>query len=131
MKHRVLRSVLTILLAGVAMFDIAEGILVLTGVCAPPVNYHGTPFADPTVPMLLVAILVGGSSLLAATTVFTRHAWGFVPRGSGGPHHGRLGAHSYRDSPTVVVDLCLHRPGGHRAGRIPVDSRVFGSAAPS
>jgi len=76
MKHRVLRSVLAILLAGVAVFDIAEGILVLTGVCAPPVNYHGTPFADPTVPMLLVAIVVGGSSLLAATTVFTRHAWG-------------------------------------------------------
>jgi hypothetical protein len=67
--------VLTILLAGVAVFDIAEGILVLTGVCAPPVNYHGTPFAGATIPMLLVAIVVGGSSLLAAAAVFTRHAW--------------------------------------------------------
>jgi hypothetical protein len=66
MKHNVVRSLLLILLAGVAMFDIAEGILVLTGVCAPPVNYHGTPFTDATVPMLLVAIVVGGSSLLAA-----------------------------------------------------------------
>jgi hypothetical protein len=75
MKHNVLRSVLTILLAGVAVFAIAEGILVLTGVCAPPVNYHGTPFADATLPMLLVAIVLGGSSLLAAATVFTRHAW--------------------------------------------------------
>jgi hypothetical protein len=76
MKHKVSRSVLIILLAGVAVFDIAEGILVLTGVCVPPVNYHGTPFPDAVVPMLLVAIVVGGSSLLAATTVFTRHAWG-------------------------------------------------------
>jgi hypothetical protein len=75
MKHNVVRSVLTILLAGVAVFDIAEGILVLTGVCAPPVNYHGTPFAGATIPMLLVAIVVGGSSLLAAATIFTRHAW--------------------------------------------------------
>ena len=76
MKHKVLRSVLTILLAGVAVFGIAEGILVLTGVCAPPVNYHGTSFAGATIPMLLVAIVVGGGSLLAAATVFLRHAWG-------------------------------------------------------
>jgi hypothetical protein len=75
MKHNVVRSVLTILLAGVAVFDIAKGILVLTGVYAPPVTYHGTPFAGATITMLLVAIVVGGSSLLAAATVFTRHAW--------------------------------------------------------
>jgi hypothetical protein len=75
MKHNVVRSVLTILLAGVAVFDIAQGILVLTGVCAPPMNYHGTPFTDATVPMLLVAIVVGGSSLLATATVFIRHRW--------------------------------------------------------
>jgi hypothetical protein len=63
------------LLAAVAVFAIAEGILVQTGVCIPPVNYQGTPFTDATVPMLLVAIVVGGSSLLAAATVFIRHAW--------------------------------------------------------
>jgi hypothetical protein len=75
MKHNVVRSVLTILLAAVAVFDIAEGILVLTGVCTPAVKYQGTLFPDATVPMLLVAIVVGGSSLLAAATVFIRHAW--------------------------------------------------------
>jgi hypothetical protein len=75
MKHNVLRSVLTVLLAGVAVFDIADGILVLTGVFAPPANYHGTLFTDATVPMLLVAIVVGGSSLLAAVAMFTRHEW--------------------------------------------------------
>src|SRR6266496_40438 len=75
MKHKVVRSVLTILLAAVAVFDIAEGILVLTGVSTPAVTYQGTLFIDATVPMLLVAIVVGGSSLLAAATVFIRHAW--------------------------------------------------------
>jgi PPOX class probable F420-dependent enzyme len=75
MKHNVVRSVLTILLAAVAVFDIAEAILVLTGVRTPAVHYQGALFADATVPMLLVAIVVGGSSLLAAATVFVRHAW--------------------------------------------------------
>jgi hypothetical protein len=76
MKHNVVRSVLTILLAAVAVFNIAEGILVLTRVRTPAVYYQGTLFADATIPMLLVALVVGGSSLLAAVTVFTRHAWG-------------------------------------------------------
>jgi hypothetical protein len=75
MKHKVVLSVLTTLLAAVAVFDIAEGILVLTGVCLPDVKFQGTPFTDATVPMLLLAIVVGGSSLLAAATVFIRQAW--------------------------------------------------------
>jgi hypothetical protein len=75
MKHHVVRSVLTILLAVVALFDIGEGILVLTGVCAPDIKFQGTPFPDTTVPMLLLAIVVGGSSLLAAATVFIRRTW--------------------------------------------------------
>src|SRR4029453_15126143 len=75
MKHNVVRSVLTILLAAVAVFDIAQGVLVLMGVRTPAVHYQGTLFSDATVPMLLVAIVVGGSSLLAAATVLTRHAW--------------------------------------------------------
>src|SRR5215212_8186893 len=76
MKHKLARSVLTILLAAVAVFDIAEGILVLTGVHTPSVQYQGKLFSDATVPMLLLAIVVGGSSLLAAAMVFIRHAWG-------------------------------------------------------
>jgi hypothetical protein len=76
MKHNVVRSVLTILLAGVAVFDIAQGVLVLTGVRTPAAHSQGTLFTDATIPMLLVAIVVGGSSLLAAATVFTRHSWG-------------------------------------------------------
>ena len=85
MKHSVVRSVLTILLAAVAVFDIAEGILVLTRVRTPAVYYQGTLFADAPIPMLLVAIVVGGSSLLAAVTVFTRHAWGVFLAAAAGP----------------------------------------------
>jgi hypothetical protein len=75
MKHTVVRSVLTLLLAAVAVFDIAQGMLVLTGLRTPAVEYQGPLFGDATVPMLLLAIVVGGNSLLAAATVFTRHAW--------------------------------------------------------
>jgi intracellular septation protein A len=75
MKHKVVRSVLTILLAAVAVFDIAEAMLVLTGVRTPAVYYQGTQFADATIPMLLLAIVVGGSALLAAATTFIHRKW--------------------------------------------------------
>jgi hypothetical protein len=75
MKQKVVRSVLTILLVAVAVFNIAEGILLLTGVRTPAVHYQGTLFIDATVPMVLLAIVVGGSALLAAATVFIRREW--------------------------------------------------------
>jgi hypothetical protein len=58
-----------------AVFAIAEGVLVLTGVRTPTVHYQGTLFTDDTIPMLSLAIVVGGSSLLAAATVFIRERW--------------------------------------------------------
>src|SRR5690349_9523753 len=73
MKNNIVRGVLTILLAAVAVFDIAEGILVLTRICAPPAQYQGTLFNDATIPMLVVAIVVGGSALMAAVMVIMRH----------------------------------------------------------
>ncbi len=84
MKHQIARRVLTILLAAVALFDVAEGVLVLTGVCAPPATYQGTRFVDATVPMLLVAIVVGGSSLVAAATLYVRHPSGVYLAGAAG-----------------------------------------------
>lgn len=78
MKHRLARGVLTMLLVAVAVFDITAGMLVLTGVRAPTVQYQGTLFADATVPMLLLTIVVGGGSLLAGAVVFGRHAWGLI-----------------------------------------------------
>jgi|tagenome__1003787_1003787.scaffolds.fasta_scaffold20976073_3 hypothetical protein len=84
MNPKVVRSVLTILLAAVALFYINEGSMVLMGVRGPPVNYHGTLFTDATVPMLLVTIVVGGSSLLSAATLFLRHEWSVFLAASAG-----------------------------------------------
>ncbi len=76
MNHNVVRGVLATLLGAVAVFDIVYGILVLTSVITlTPVQFQGTPFTDATIPMLLLAIVVGGSSLIAAATVYIRHAW--------------------------------------------------------
>lgn len=84
MKPIVMRSVLTTLLGVVAVFHISEGILVLAGVCAPPVKYQGTLFTDATLPMLLVAIVVGGAALLAAAMAFIHRARSvFLAAGAG------------------------------------------------
>lgn len=73
MAPNVARRTLTILLAAVAVFDIADGLLTLSGAWTPATAYQGTLFAGTTLPMLLLAIVVGGSALLAAATVFIRH----------------------------------------------------------
>lgn len=78
MKHSVIRGVLATLLGAVAVFDIGEGILVLTKGSLPDVPFQGTPFPDATIPMLLLAMIVGGSSLLAAAMVFSRHVRGVL-----------------------------------------------------
>lgn len=76
MKHIGVRTVLAILLAFVAVFDIVYGIAVLVGgIQISATRFQGTPFSDATVPMLLLAIVVGGSSLLATVTVFIQRAW--------------------------------------------------------
>jgi hypothetical protein len=69
MKHNVVRSVLTILLAAAAVFGFANCVPVITRLC------QGAPFTSATVPMLLLPMVVFVSSLLAAATVFIRHAW--------------------------------------------------------
>jgi hypothetical protein len=61
MKHKLTRSVLAVLLAAVAVFDIARGVLVLAGIRAPAVQYQDTLFGDATIPMLLLAIVVGAA----------------------------------------------------------------------
>lgn len=75
MDHKISRGVLVTLLAAVAVFDVAQGILVLTGVCAPPANYQGTLLGSATIPMLVTAIVVGGSSLFAVVAVLERYRW--------------------------------------------------------
>jgi hypothetical protein len=78
MRYTVPRQALAALLAAVAVFHLAEGALVLAGVCSPPADYAATAFGGPIIPMLLAAIVVGGSALLAATAVLMRHPWGLV-----------------------------------------------------
>jgi len=76
MKNQVVRVALAIPLALIALFDIVYSVAVLTGaVQLSPGLLQGTPFSDFTIPMLLLAIVVGGSALLAAATVFIRREW--------------------------------------------------------
>ena len=69
MKYNVVRSVLTILLAAATVFSFANSVPVIARL------YQGTPFTGATVPMLLLPMVVLVSSLLAAATMFSRHAW--------------------------------------------------------
>jgi CHASE2 domain-containing sensor protein len=76
MKHFGVRYELAVLLGLVAVFDLVYSVFVLTGVVQLSAGLlQGTPFVDFTVPMLLLAIVVGGSALLAAATVFIQHEW--------------------------------------------------------
>lgn len=76
MRHFGVRFELAVLLGLVALFDIVYSVFVLTGVVQLSSGLlQGTPFVDFTVPMLLLAIVVGGSSLLAAAMVFIRREW--------------------------------------------------------
>ena len=84
MKRPLARSVLITLLAAVAAFDISEAVLVQMGICAPPAEYGGTLFMHATAPMLLLGIVVGGSALLAATTVLMRYGRGVFLAGVAG-----------------------------------------------
>jgi fumarate reductase subunit C len=79
MKHFGVRYELAVLLGLVAVFDIVFSVLVLSGVVQLSSGLlQGTPFVDFTVPMLLLAIVVGGSTVLAAATVFIQHEWSVV-----------------------------------------------------
>ena len=60
------------LAAFVALSAIGGGVAMLVGVDKFPAEWlRNTPFTDYTIPALLLAIVVGGSSLTAAVTVFT------------------------------------------------------------
>lgn len=61
-----------VLAAFVALTAIGGGIAMLVGADRFPVEWlRNTPFSDYTIPALALAIVVGGSSLIAAVTVFT------------------------------------------------------------
>ncbi len=70
MKHRGVRLILVGLEAFVALTSIVYGVgLAVGGVRFPLAWLQGTPFNDYVIPGLVMAIIVGGSSLLAAATI--------------------------------------------------------------
>jgi len=79
LKHKGVRLILVVLEAFVALTSIACGVGLAVGVVQFPLAWlAGTPFSDYTVPGLLMAIIIGGSSLLAAETIFTGREGGVV-----------------------------------------------------
>jgi hypothetical protein len=70
MKYKVIRITIFVLVLFGALTTLAGGIGLLTGAIAAPLEWlEGSPFVDYTIPGL--AIIVGGSMLLAAATILT------------------------------------------------------------
>ncbi len=74
MKHKRARITIGVLAGFIALTAIGGGVAMRVGAEANrfPLEWlRDTPFSDYTLPALLLAIVVGGSSLIAAVTVFT------------------------------------------------------------
>ncbi len=79
MKHRIVRIAIFGLAVIGALTTIAGGVGILTGAIAFPLEYlQGSPFVDYTIPGLALGILVGGSFLFAAVTIFTGREMGVL-----------------------------------------------------
>ena len=72
MKHKGVRLTLVVLEAFVALTSIVCGVGLAVGAIQFPLAWlHGAPFSDYIILGLVMAIIVGGSSLLAAATILT------------------------------------------------------------
>lgn len=75
MKHKIIRIALIVIELFVGLWAVIGGVGLMTGAIPfllMPVEYlQGTPFSDYTIPGLLLLIVVGGSFLFAAATIFT------------------------------------------------------------
>ena len=79
MKHKGVRLTLVVLEAFVALTSLACGVGLAVGAIQFPLAWlQGTPFSDYTIPGLVMATIVGGSSLLAAATILTGHEGGVL-----------------------------------------------------
>jgi hypothetical protein len=79
MKHKRVRFTLFVLEAFVALTSIACGVGLMVGAVQFPVAWlAGTPFSDYTMPGLVMAVVVGGSSSLAAEMTRAGRAGGVV-----------------------------------------------------
>src|SRR5947209_10880133 len=85
MKQRLVRIALVVLEALVALSAISGGLWLAAGKSGLPMGWlAGTPFSDYTIPGLLLSIVVGGCTLLAAATVFIHREWAVVVSGAAG-----------------------------------------------
>jgi hypothetical protein len=85
MKHKAIRIAIFVLVVFGALTTLAGGIGLLTGAIAAPLDWlEGSPFVDYTFPGLALAIIVGGSMLLAAATIFTGREIGVLASGFAG-----------------------------------------------
>jgi hypothetical protein len=72
MNHKAVRLILVGLEAFVALTSIVYGVGLAVGAIQFPLAWlQGTPFSDYVIPGLVMAIIAGGSSLLAAATILT------------------------------------------------------------
>ena len=91
MKHKLVRIAIGVPEGFIALAAIGGGIIMLGGTYQDgvlieaggrgqfPLEWlHNTPFSDYTIPALVLAIGVGGSSLMAAVMVFTDHEVGVL-----------------------------------------------------
>ncbi|MCB0110978.1 MAG: hypothetical protein KDE53_33890 [Caldilineaceae bacterium] len=81
MEDRTLQIVIAILTGFIALTAIGGGIALLVGLedARFPLEWlRGTPFTDYTIPALLLAIVVGGSALVACVTIILGHGWGVL-----------------------------------------------------
>ncbi len=85
MKHKAMRITIFVLVVFGALTTLAGGIGLLTGAIATPLEWlEGSPFVNYIIPGLALAIIVGGSMLLAAATIFTGHEFGVLASGFAG-----------------------------------------------
>jgi hypothetical protein len=77
--HAWVAYLIAVLTGFVALSAIGGGIAILVGVDKFPIEWlRNMPFSDYTIPALVLAIVVGGSSLTAAVTMFTSRQVGVV-----------------------------------------------------
>lgn len=79
MKHKRVRSVIGLTGGFVSLTAIGGGIAILVGADRFPSSWlRETPFRDYTIPAILLAFAVGGSSLIAALSILTGGRGGVV-----------------------------------------------------